>query len=1046
VTVEFALFLSPEGIALAHRQQAGHWALVAESGLNGDDLGASMAKLKAAAAARGGAKTPVLLVLPDDQVLYTSFTAPADDAALVEERITEGLDGMTPYAVSELLYDWRPVDIDRVKVAVVAKETLGEATEFASAHGFESAGFAAMPPAERFPGMPLFGDTRDDWGLDRAGMAFGSDDWVDPVKAPPAEPDAKKDATSEPAAADAASTGEPEATPTTKPGPQAAPEPATKPEPTSGVTPGDTSAPGSDRATGSGRTADRDVKARVEEPPSRDTPKHAGKDAAGSDDETRTPIADPSLDKPIAPLEPDEDTAPQGSPAASEQAAASDTVDVPQDAAEPKVGTAATATRGKVAGATSRPLKAEKPADAPARPENAAPITPTPRAPEQDDAAGDSDAVPTPRFSARRDKAPRPDSGAGDMVSTRSSRLGFGASTEGDGSKILHPDAAPAPVSKPDPGAPARPANKLAAQLARVRDASKSRKQPAAPEPMAAPPAPTSGSDTAAPGPLTAFGVAPVDAKAARETPPDMMPDSGAATNSGLAGSGRSGDASAQPASPDERGTADQAFTTGLLARKTPEPSGPSLRTGLVLTVILLILLALIAIWSVLFLPDSPLGRLLNGGTTTETATLSEDGADSPAPPTSITAPPALGAQDSDIGVPATDPDAEAPATDPAEVAALTSGDAPMPETETVVEAAPQAEPLLPDIDADLDLPPLPPLPEDMLPSLEETERIYEEDEIWVRPPDRPSVEPLDSLNDLYVTSIDPEVPSMDAIALADPGINPGELLRRIPPPPPFGEMPTRDARGLVQPTPEGVLTPEGAFVVLGRPAVTAQPRPLEEAPAVEAVPEINVEDAILGTFIPRQRPTDLQETRERQILGGFSASELAGLRPDPRPVSAQESAAMASLFPRTDAPAASADAPAAQATRAAVTGTALAIPASRVPPARPANIDELVAAAAATPGPAVAIEAVARAPRIPSNADVTRAATERNAIRLRDVNLIGVTGTPSDRRALVRLPSGRFVRVGVGDRLDGGRVAAIGETSLQYVRNGRNLTLEIPG
>jgi hypothetical protein len=35
---------------------------------------------------------------------------------------------------------------------------------------------------------------------------------------------------------------------------------------------------------------------------------------------------------------------------------------------------------------------------------------------------------------------------------------------------------------------------------------------------------------------------------------------------------------------------------------------------------------------------------------------------------------------------------------------------------------------------------------------------------------------------------------------------------------------------------------------------------------------------------------------------------------------------------------------------------------------------------------------------------------------------------------------------VGVGDRLDGGRVAAIGEASLQYVRNGRNVTLEIPG
>ncbi len=41
---------------------------------------------------------------------------------------------------------------------------------------------------------------------------------------------------------------------------------------------------------------------------------------------------------------------------------------------------------------------------------------------------------------------------------------------------------------------------------------------------------------------------------------------------------------------------------------------------------------------------------------------------------------------------------------------------------------------------------------------------------------------------------------------------------------------------------------------------------------------------------------------------------------------------------------------------------------------------------------------------------------------------------------------SGRFVRVNVGDRLDGGRVAAIGETTLQYVRSGRTVTLEIPG
>jgi hypothetical protein len=1046
VTVEFALFLSPEGIALAHRQQAGHWALVAESGLNGDDLGASMAGLKAAATARGGADAPVLLVLPDDQVLYTSFTAPADDAALVEERITEGLDGMTPYAVSELFYDWRAVDMDRVKVAVVAKETLGEATEFASTHGFKSAGFAAMPPDERFPGMPLFGETRDDWGLDRAGMAFGSDDWVAPSKAPTSKPDSEKDPKAEPSPTGTASTGEPEPKPDPAPEvkakPQADPAPAAEPVPQPGTPPRDASAPDAEHASGSERKPDNSATATEKG----DTSGDAGTGAETTDDEAPTPIADPTLDYPIAPLEPQEETLPQSGAAPPDGAPRSGPATPLQAAAAPKADKPATATRSKVAGASARPLTADKSTDVPARPENAAQITPPGTPPE--DQSVDPDTDPTPRFSARRGKAPRPDSGAGDIVSTRSSRLGFGASGGGDGRTVLHPDAAPAPVSKPDPRTPERPVNQLAAQLARVRDASRSRKQSPGPEPVAKTPAPAARGDSEAAGPVTAFGVTPVNAKAPRETPPDMVPDTEAADTSGLAVTRRSGNDSAQPPSPDERATADQAFTTGLLARKPAEQTGPSLRTGLILTVILLILLALIAIWSVLFLPDSPMGRLWNGGTDTETATLSQDRLDTPAPPAAITAPPALGALDTGTAAPGSAPDqAEAPVPDPDEVAALTSGAEPMPDAETAVAPEVQAEPVLPDIDADLDLPPLPPLAEDMLPSLEETERIYAEDEIWVRPPDRPSVEPLSSLNDLYVASIDPEVPSMDAIALADPQVNPGELLRRIPPPPPFGDIPVRDARGLVQPTPEGVLTPEGAFVVLGRPAVTAEPRPREVAPAEGSAPLIDVEDAILGTFAPEPRPADLEETRERQILGGFSETELAGLRPEPRPVSAQESAALASLFPQADAPTGTDGAPGARTTPGAtVAGTALAVPASRVPPPRPANIDALVAAAAATPGPAVATEAVARAPSIPSSADVTRAATERNAIRLRDVNLIGVTGTPSDRRALVRLPSGRFVRVGVGDRLDGGRVAAIGETTLQYVRNGRNVTLEIPG
>lgn len=1130
MTVEFALFLSPEGIALAHRQPAGHWALIDEAPMDGDDLDAAMAGLKSAAAARGGKDAPVLLVLPDDQVLYTSFMAPTDDAALLEERIIERLDGVTPYPVAELSYDWRAIEEDRVKVAVVAKETLGEATEFAAAHGFTAAGFAAMPPAERFPAMPLFGETKSDWGLDGGGMAFGSDDWVAPTpKMPDAakpdttsdakpakdapeaktgaeakdevkpepklEADTRDEATPDAEAADEITPGarpEANAAPETEPQPEAAlPEPDTAPE-----------AP-PERKADAGTPPASDM-AEPDDAPAPDAAQDRTLRATAADDDALTPVADPTLDHPIAPLDEDDDPEraaagifdPSSWPLAEpdplrEPEAPAQTEPRPEPWSEPEPATldsdplpAPTATRGKVDGTSARPLTAEKPADLPQRPPRAMGSPGAMPAPLPDDDGSDQGATgPALGFAARRGKAAKPGSGAGDLVSTRRSRFGFGAPQVEEPGPVLHPDAAPALASSASPSPPARPGNRLAAQLARVREASKAR-----PQAPAAPPAPGRGvaAGTSAFGTATAFDT---------RTDADTISAETAGSFSRRRGT--------QTPPPRSAGKGN-AFDSGLLARKPVEQAGPSFRTGLILTVVLLILLAVIAVWSVLFLPDSPMARLFTGGSGSAVAV--DEPVVAPAPPAAVTAPPAIGALDRgavELEIPAREPAAEnaaeavppAPASDVAPELETATAPEPEPETpadevpETATQAeaegttreeilaeaialaeraadgttavAPEATPegapeaaALPDIDADLDLPPLPPLPEEALPSLEETERIYAEDGIWPRTPDRPTVSTLGSANEIYLASIDPEVPTVDAIAMAAPGMDPNEQLRRVPPPPPFGVMPDRDARGLVNPTPEGVLTPEGAFVVLGAPPVAAVPRPREIAPVEETAPAIDADEAILGTFSPLPRPVDLDETRERQVLGGFSATELAALRPGPRPQSAQESAARASLFPQ-GAPTLDADAPAEAAeaepetdaeTPAEIVGTGLAVAASRVPPVRPGNIAALVAAAVATPETAVAAESVARAPAIPSSADVTRAATERNAIRLRDVNLIGVTGTPTDRRALVRLPSGRFVRVGVGDRLDGGRVAAIGETSLQYIQNGRNVTLEIPG
>ena len=81
----------------------------------------------------------------------------------------------------------------------------------------------------------------------------------------------------------------------------------------------------------------------------------------------------------------------------------------------------------------------------------------------------------------------------------------------------------------------------------------------------------------------------------------------------------------------------------------------------------------------------------------------------------------------------------------------------------------------------------------------------------------------------------------------------------------------------------------------------------------------------------------------------------------------------------------------------------------------------------------------------IPSSASVSRQATLEDAIRLTKINLVGVYGVPSDRRALIRLPSGRYVKVKVGDRVDGGTVASISDSALTYKKGSRVIALEMP-
>ena len=213
---------------------------------------------------------------------------------------------------------------------------------------------------------------------------------------------------------------------------------------------------------------------------------------------------------------------------------------------------------------------------------------------------------------------------------------------------------------------------------------------------------------------------------------------------------------------------------------------------------------------------------------------------------------------------------------------------------------------------------------------------------------------------------------------------------------------------------------------------------------------------AALPETAPRGRPGAFSIEIERQQFGGRTRSELAEIRPGTRPASAQIEALVA---------------------RAGNPPSDLAVASSITPRTKPRDFDAIVAAgllqlrqerearalAALTPDTSDAIEAALaeeadeaaaeeatrpqNSPRlaIPSSASVARQATIEEAMRLNQINLVGVFGRPTDRRALVRLPSGRYVKVQVGDRVDGGTVAGISETALQYQKGGRTVQLTMP-
>ncbi|NNE79846.1 MAG: hypothetical protein HKN18_06185 [Silicimonas sp.] len=307
-----------------------------------------------------------------------------------------------------------------------------------------------------------------------------------------------------------------------------------------------------------------------------------------------------------------------------------------------------------------------------------------------------------------------------------------------------------------------------------------------------------------------------------------------------------------------------------------------------------------------------------------------------------------------------------------------------------------------------------------------------------------PSDEVAETTDGIYIASIERSDLSFDAIALPSvQGLSADALPQPAPPPeidPATTEIAGIDASTAVEEALADLIEVPGE----GDPAS-------EVETSNPGLPRPTTFAAALPDTSPSQRPVKFVEAIERQRFGGRSRSELAELKPPPRPESAQTVA----IRETEPAPA-----------------TELAVATSLAPRGRPQDFDAIVATTIVqrdaerltasldyeTPDTSSAIEAALESdaepeirpqdtPRlaIPSSASVARQATVENAIRLNKVNLVGVYGAPADRRALVRLSSGRFVKVKVGDRVDGGTVAKITDSELLYRKGNRTLSLSMP-
>lgn len=1006
----FALHFTDDSIALLHRTRRG-WAEIGATPFATDDLPAALAALRAKAEALEPSGITTKLVIPNSQIKYIEVQAPGPEGARRRAQIAAALEGQTPYDVADLVWDhWGKGPT--VQVAVLARETLDEAEGFAAANGFHPVSFVAIPDDPAYGGEPWFGPSAHAATLLKPGEKVDRDQ--DPIRLASAPFPTTAEGPADPIPAAAA--------------PPAPPEPATM-----AAAAEDAAAPAAEPAPAAQAEPEP-----VAEPAPLPDPAPQAEPEPATPPEAATPAAAPA---PV-PAESDADIAPAMDGLQDDLAAATRAEPSLSEAAVDPAAIAATLAPSEAAATAPSVLDARVP-DA-----EEAPMAIDVSEETIDDRAtarrGPTSVLIDP--SVEDDLPPMPSTAALTALGRRG----------GDPGPDL-PQAAPVADRTAPRGAPA------VAPVAATGTAP-ARKDGKAERPAGIRPPPKFSYETPGEKPATpaAKGLRGLGALVTAPSIPGgrkakvVAPIATAAATAAAATA-----AAATAAGASATGAAKR--PSGLGTRPMPVRGKPR-HLGLILTGLLLIMLALAAGLSTYYISwrDQP-------------ADAPVDLAAAPAAPAESADPAA------DAPLPAPEDEMLADLQDPAQAA-------PPPATDGVVMQA---------IDPNAPPAPLPPTEASGAPEPAPQTTVAAADPA-------PASPGTDTQDEIFLAAADTAPPTVDPVALPLPAAQGDPPPAAQAPPPPFGTVYQFDENGLIRATPEGIVTPEGVLLTAGPPPRVPPERPatIAEAAAAAAI------DAALaarnaapdpaaapGTATPDGATPPLADSAEQFIipadpaladnrplarpatlappatqteaasdddaaLSPELAARLAGVRPAARPASlAAAAVAAGAIAPAT---ASNNGSLALVAPEGTVTPLGLAI--SRRPAARPEDmnraVEEAVAAAIRQPDPTPAPapqddapyaieedepEVVAAAPRIPSAANVAKQATVRNAINLRDVNLIGVYGTSSQRYALVRNPNGRYVKVEVGDRLDGGRVAAITASELRYEKRGRMVVLELP-